>query len=78
MLLPIVKGDSLAYCIAAASIIAKEHRDNFMKVQGEKFPVYGFENHVGYGTAGHLKALNEHGVCTLHRRNFAPISQMVQ
>lgn len=69
----IVKGDQLCYCIAAASILAKEARDQYMREQAETFPIYGFENHVGYGTKAHLEAVKKHGACSLHRRNFAPI-----
>lgn len=72
----VVKGDSLCFTIAAASIIAKEHRDQFMRKQAEVHPHWGFDRHVGYGTAEHLAALSSHGICTLHRRNFAPIRNM--
>ncbi|NRA45835.1 MAG: ribonuclease HII [Oligoflexales bacterium] len=69
----IVKGDQLCYCIAAASILAKESRDQFMREQAETFPSYGFESHVGYGTKAHIEAVKKNGACSLHRRNFAPI-----
>lgn len=72
----IVKGDSLCFSIAAASIIAKEHRDLFMQQQAETHPHWGFDRHVGYGTADHLSAIEQHGICELHRRNFAPIRDM--
>jgi ribonuclease HII len=72
----VVKGDSLCFAIAAASIIAKEHRDRYMREQAEIHPEWGFENHVGYGTAAHLTAINTHGICHLHRKNFAPIRDM--
>lgn len=73
----VIKGDSLCYCIAAASIIAKEARDAYMREIAEDFPHYGFAKHVGYGTRDHLAAIDQHGVCTLHRRNFAPIRQLI-
>lgn len=73
----VVKGDSLCFTIAAASILAKEHRDQFMKEQAQLFPVYGFESHVGYGTAAHLAAIRSSGICHLHRKNFAPIREML-
>jgi ribonuclease HII len=72
----IVKGDSLCFSIAAASIIAKEHRDQYMRKQSEEHPHWGFERHVGYGTSAHISAINSHGICHLHRRNFAPIRDM--
>jgi ribonuclease HII len=74
----VIKGDNLCYCIAAASIIAKEARDSFMGEVGAEFPVYGFAQHVGYGTKAHLEAIYKHGPCVEHRRNFAPISTFPQ
>ena len=73
----LVKGDSLSYSIAAASIVAKVARDKYMQEQAKVFPEFGFEKHVGYGTKAHLQALEKHGVTTLHRRNFAPIRDMI-
>jgi ribonuclease HII len=73
----IVAGDSLCYCIAAASILAKQKRDLYMTEQAAIYPHYGFESHVGYGTKKHLDAITSHGICPLHRRNFAPISSLV-
>jgi ribonuclease HII len=72
----VIKGDSLCYAIAAASIIAKEHRDQYMKEQAEIHTHWGFDSHVGYGTAAHITAINTHGICHLHRKNFAPIRDM--
>jgi len=74
----VVKGDGLCFCIAAASILAKTHRDELMESLATKHPNYGFETHVGYGTADHIRRLNEFGPCEIHRRNFAPISSMVR
>jgi ribonuclease HII len=73
----VVKGDSLCYAIAAASIIAKEHRDSYMRDCSVELPHWGFEKHVGYGTADHLAAIKSHGICHLHRKNFAPIRDML-
>lgn len=73
----IIKGDSLSYTIAAASILAKEARDLYMQKQASHYPGYGFEKHVGYGTKAHLEALENLGVTSLHRRNFAPIRDMI-
>ncbi len=66
----VIKGDNLCYCIAAASIIAKEARDSYMRQLGDTLPAYGFAQHVGYGTKLHLAAIHQHGPSTHHRRNF--------
>jgi ribonuclease HII len=66
----IVKGDSFSYSIAAASIIAKVHRDNLMVKLAKKHKKYSFEKNVGYGSNGHRLALIEYGVCTEHRLSF--------
>lgn len=66
----IIHGDALSYSIAAASIIAKVERDEFMKEAAEKYPQYDFENNVGYGTAKHIAALKEFGPTEIHRRTF--------
>lgn len=66
----IIKGDSISYSIAAASVIAKTHRDALMCGYDAEYPAYGFAGHKGYGAAVHLKALREHGPCPLHRRSF--------
>jgi len=72
----LVKGDSLSLSIAAASIIAKVQRDRIMVGYASLYPEYGFERHKGYGTAQHLAALRKHGPCPIHRRSFAPVSQI--
>lgn len=72
---PIVKGDSRSYSIAAASVLAKVTRDRLMAVYHERWPVYGFAAHKGYGTAHHLAAIARHGPCPIHRRSFAPLKQ---
>ena len=68
----IVKGDSLCYSIAAASILAKVTRDRIMCEYDEKFPQYGFSHHKGYATQAHLDAIEEYGLCSIHRRSFHP------
>jgi ribonuclease HII len=73
----VIKGDSKVFAIAAASIIAKEYRDQLMADYGQKNPGYGFEKHVGYGTAAHLAAIQKLGIHDLHRKNFAPISSYI-
>ena len=72
------QGDSKSFLIAAASILAKVYRDRMMKRYAEKYPVYGFEKHKGYGTAAHAKALKEHGPCEIHRMSYKPIKQVVE
>lgn len=71
----IVKGDSLSYSIAAASILAKVTRDRLMLKYHAQYPEYGFAEHKGYGTAQHLAAIERHGPCSIHRRSFAPIKK---
>ncbi len=67
---PIVNGDGLVFSIAAASIVAKVHRDAVMTAYDAEYPAYGFARHKGYGTAEHIRALREHGPCPIHRRSF--------
>lgn len=74
----VVDGDALHACIAAASILAKVHRDRMMMRFHDRFPHYGFDRHKGYGTAAHLKALRQHGPCELHRQSFAPVREIMQ
>lgn len=66
----IVKGDSLSANIAAASILAKVTRDDFMLEQAKLYPEYGFDIHKGYGTKAHYEALRKYGPCPIHRRTF--------
>ena len=72
----LVKGDSLSFSIAAASVIAKVTRDRIMLKMAETYPQYGFEIHKGYPTPKHLAALKQHGPCPQHRRSFAPVAQL--
>ena len=69
----IIKGDSKSVSIAAASIIAKVTRDAYMKQLGQKYPNYGFERHMGYGTKEHLLAIESNGIISEHRKSFEPI-----
>ncbi|MHB0974129.1 MAG: ribonuclease HII [Thiobacillus sp.] len=69
----VVKGDDKVAAIAAASILAKTSRDQFMCALHEQYPAYGFSRHMGYGTAAHLAALRAYGACPQHRRSFAPV-----
>ncbi len=70
----IIKGDQKDASIAAASIVAKVHRDSQMEALGQRYPAYGFERHMGYGTAEHVAALERFGPCPIHRRSFAPVA----
>ena len=71
----IIQGDAISASIAAASIIAKNYRDNLMKQLDEVYPQYGFAKHVGYGTKAHFEALREHGACEIHRKSFRGVIQ---
>ena len=66
----VVKGDSLSASIAAASVLAKVTRDDWMLKMGTQYPAYGFEIHKGYGTKAHYEALAAHGPCAIHRMTF--------
>lgn len=63
-------GDKICASIAAASIIAKVHRDKLMKKLAKKFPQYGFSKHKGYGTKLHQEAIRKYGLSRIHRRSF--------
>ncbi len=69
----LIKGDARCHAIAAASIIAKVHRDACMRVWDEVFPGYGLASHKGYGTPEHCRALEERGPTPLHRLSFEPV-----
>ncbi len=71
----IVSGDALVPCISAASILAKVTRDRMLCELHLQHPEYGFDRHKGYGTAEHLRALQEHGALPMHRRSFAPVAR---
>ncbi len=71
------KADDLIKEVSAASIVAKVARDAYMTKAGERFPGYGFEKHMGYGTAAHMAAIRELDVSPEHRRCFEPIRSMV-
>jgi ribonuclease HII len=75
---PIVDGDAIFLSIAAASILAKVHRDHLMTEFARDYPEYGFERHFGYSTPEHFRALDKFGPCSLHRRSFAPIRDRLQ
>lgn len=66
----IIKGDTLSVSIAAASIIAKETRDDMLRVYDQMYPEYGFASHKGYGTKAHMEAIARYGILPIHRRSF--------
>jgi ribonuclease HII len=66
----LVKGDRLSASVAAASIVAKVHRDRWMEGFHREFPQYGFDRHKGYATQRHIRAIETHGRCEIHRRSF--------
>lgn len=74
---PLIKGDTLSSCIAAASIIAKVTRDRIMADLACSHPQYGWERNKGYGTREHARALNIHGVTLHHRRSFRPVQAVL-
>ena len=71
------RGDQVSESVGAASILAKNHRDQIMIAWDKKYPEYGFAAHKGYGTASHQRALNHYGVLPIHRRSFAPIAKLI-
>ncbi len=73
----IIKGDAISLSIAAASIVAKVHRDQIMSRLAKDFPHYGWETNAGYGTAAHRAGLKSHGVTPHHRRSFKPIADIL-
>jgi len=72
------KGDLLHYSISAGSVLAKVTRDHIMYDYAKRFPEYGFDSHVGYGTKKHIEALEKFGACDIHRRSFNPVSKFLK
>ena len=66
----IIRGDGEYSSIAAASVLAKTYRDEYMRQLHDEFPVYHWKNNKGYGTAAHRDAIAEHGLCKYHRKSF--------
>ncbi len=66
----VVKGDSKVFSIAAASVLAKTHRDETMVAYGAQYPLYGFERHAGYATKTHIETIRQLGRCPIHRQSF--------
>ncbi len=71
----LIKGDARSVSIAAASILAKTHRDACMEKWDAVYPQYGLARHKGYATPDHLEALRRHGPSPLHRHSFAPVRE---
>lgn len=71
--LSVIRGDSLVFSIAAASIIAKVTRDRIMEKMHEQYPQYEFLKHKGYGTSLHMEHLKQYGPCLIHRQSFRPV-----
>ena len=76
--LAVWKGDRVAACIAAASVLAKVTRDRMMRELHHRYPEYDFETHKGYVTATHTEALRQHGPCPIHRRRFVNVRRVEQ
>jgi ribonuclease HII len=74
----LIKADMTVPAASAASILAKVARDRYMAEAAVKFPGYGFGAHVGYGTAAHIAALQELGICVLHRKSYKPIQKLLE
>ena len=73
----VIDGDAKFICIAAASVLAKVHRDRLMEELAVKYPEYGFEKHKGYGTKVHMEALGKFGITEIHRKSFKPIKKFL-
>lgn len=73
----LVKGDSRCYTIAAASILAKVHRDRLLVALDAQYPAYGFAGHKGYPTRAHREAIAAHGPCPEHRRTFRGVKEFL-
>jgi len=74
----VVKGDSLSFSIAAASILAKVARDRYIEEADRLYPQYGFAAHKGYGTKAHLDAIRKYGPCPIHRLTFKGVREYVR
>jgi len=73
----VVKGDQKSLSIAAASILAKETRDEIMHNLHQQYPQYGFDKHAGYPTKFHVEKIHEFGICEFHRKSFEPIKSLL-
>lgn len=76
-IISVIKGDQKSLSIAAASIVAKETRDEIMEQFHAKYPQFGFDKNAGYGTKFHREKISEFGICPIHRKSFEPIKSML-
>jgi ribonuclease HII len=76
-LIAVIKGDQKSMSIAAASIIAKETRDQIMGNLHQEYPQFGFDKHAGYPTKFHIEKIREFGICEFHRKSFEPIKSIL-
>ena len=76
--LPLIRGDSVSYGVACASILAKVERDRMMTELDREYPAYGFGVHKGYGVPEHLQALEAYGPCPVHRLTYKPVLPRVE
>ena len=74
----IIKGDGIYASIAAASVLAKTYRDDYMRRLHEEFPQYNWAQNKGYGTPEHRRAIEEHGLCRYHRKSFNILSAQME
>ncbi|GAA6114679.1 ribonuclease HII [Apilactobacillus apinorum] len=75
--LRLIKGDAKSASVSAASILAKTYRDDLMKQYDKEYPEYDFANNAGYGTKKHLDALYKYGATPIHRKNFKPVTDLI-
>ena len=73
----IIKGDQKSYSIATASIIAKMHRDRYMRYLSLQYPHYDWQKNVGYGTKKHIEEIHKNGITDHHRKSFEPIKSLI-
>lgn len=76
--LPVVKGDARSISIAAASVIAKETRDEIMRNLADEFPQYGWNKNAGYPTKSHLQAIEKYGINQHYRKSFGPVKERIK
>ncbi len=75
--LKLAHGDALSATIAAASILAKVERDNFMVELDKEYPEYGFKDHKGYPTKSHIEAIKKYGITKFHRKSYKPVKELL-